>query len=381
MRICIFCHDHKFSGANMSLYDWLSDSRNSENDYIVVLPRRNNELIEKFSSIGVTVMYSFYKPVHKKLYKKSIAEKIKLPLIMLYAILFNNISYYFLYRELKKMNVDIIHSNSFATVAGVKVAVKLSLPHIWHIREFMEEDHQIKHFFENSITKYCTYSSAIFISDVIADKYRRKYNFRNSIIIYNKIKYDKNYVKLRKFMEDGCCNIIIVGTLSENKGQLDAIKAVEKLNRDNVNYKLLICGTGVYEDELKKYVKLNNVKNVSFLGHVSNVTKLRKKIDVALMCSKNEALGRVSIEAQYYENLLIGANCGFTPYVIEDGKTGFLYDESVDDLYSKILYSINNKSECTDIIERAKKESLSKYNVSVINKIEEFYKKEVLFIK
>ena len=373
MKICIFCHDHMFSGANMSLYDWLSDSKTSSNDYIVVLPRRNKKTIEKFQAIGVNVLYGFYKPIHKKLYSKSLREKIKTPIINLYAILFNNLSYYLLYKKISNMNVDIIHSNSFATVAGVKVARKLSLPHIWHVREFMEEDHKIKHYFENKIKDYCEYSSAIFISDVIAQKYLKRYSFKKTTIIYNKIKFNSNYLKERDFMTDSQCNIIIVGTLSENKGQMDAIKAIEKLNSKSIKCNLTLCGTGPYEEKLKKYVRANNINNVSFLGHVSNVEELRKKMDIALMCSKNEALGRVSIEAQYYENLLIGANYGFTPYIIENNKTGFLYDGSVEDLYKKILYCINNKEKCNFIIKNAKKEALEKFNVSLIDKIEKFY--------
>lgn len=373
MNICIFCHDLKMSGANMSLYDWLKDSGDSKNNYIVVLPRNNRETKNKFEKIGIKVLTGFYKPVHKNLYKTRGYKSIKLIASKIYAALFNNLSYYFLYRKLKKMNLDIIHSNSFATVSGVKVAIKLKIPHVWHIREFMEEDHQIQHLFKNSIKKFCQYSSAIFISDIIEEKYIKNYQFKNYKVIYNRIEYDKLYKKDRRFMEDGFCNIILVGTLSKNKGQMDAIKAIQKLNSLKYRCKLFICGTGPNEKELKKYVSTSKISNIMFMGQVSTVTELRKNMDIALMCSEKEALGRVTIEAQYYENLIIGANCGCTPFIIEDNRTGLLYEKGLNNLSDKIIYCMEHKEKYLPIIREAKKRALNTFNVNIIQKIENFY--------
>ncbi len=46
-----------------------------------------------------------------------------------------------------------------------------------------------------------------------------------------------------------------------------------------------------------------------------------------LMCSENEGLGRVSIEAMFYGCLVIGRNSGGTKDFVFDGKTGLLFND------------------------------------------------------
>ena len=225
----------------------------------------------------------------------------------------------------------------------------------------MEEDHQITHFNKKKIDKYCNYSNAIFISEVIKEKYQSKFN-KFTTVLYDKIEYDNGYIKKRELFENNEYNMAIIGTISENKGQLEAIKAQEILEKKDINTCLKIIGKGPNEAFLKEYVEKHKIKNVEFCGYKSNITEIRKDIDIALVCSKNEALGRVTVEGMYYKNLVIGANAGCTKYLIEDGKNGLIYESgNSEDLVKKILYAINNEIEIKKIIENAYKYSLSNF--------------------
>ena len=367
MNIAIFCHDFKSSGANLSLIDWLKDADKVNYNFIVILPRYNKQYYELLEKIGINnIIIGHFMVITKKLYKLSFIDIIKEFIKKVYALFFNNVMYVFIEKKLKKYNVDIIHSNSFSIMAGAKISKKMNIPHIFHVREFMEEDHQITHYNKNKIKKYCKESYAIFISDVIANKYRKKYNFIYDRVLYDKIHYDCSYLKKRKFMEDGCCNIIIVGTISKNKGHLDAIMCIRELNKNNINSKLFICGSGPLEDNLKKFVKDNNISNVKFLGYQNNVVEIRKNMDIALMCSNSEALGRVTIEAQYYENLIIGANCGCTPFLIDNNSTGFLYNKlEKNDLFNKVKKCIENKKRSEQIILNAKTKAIARFDKDI----------------
>ncbi len=375
-NITIVCHDHKKSGANMSLLNWLKDVDKEKYNITVVVPRYNQEFFLDLKKVGVyKIINAHYIVRFKKLYKRCLSEKIKDTLKMIMSIL-NPINLFILTKKIKKTGVDIIHTNSFSVTYGYLISKKLKVPHVWHIREFMEEDHQITHLNNKKISEYTKNSYAIYISDVIKNKFEFRYQFKRSYLIYNKIEYDNMYKKEKAFYSDNKCNIIIVGTLSKNKGHMDAIKLIE-MNSNIGKYKmtLYIVGDGPYKKELIGYVKRKKIKNIDFLGHRNDVINLRKKMDIALMCSRNEALGRVTVEAQYYENLVIGANCGCTPYIIRNNKTGYLYEiNNIDELYKIVEKAIVNKKETKKIIENAKKISLQKFNCDISKKILDIYK-------
>lgn len=60
-----------------------------------------------------------------------------------------------------------------------------------------------------------------------------------------------------------------------------------------------------------------------------------------LMCSKDEAFGLVTVESMLARLPVIGRNRGATAEIIENGKTGFLYD-TVDDLQDKVRYAMSH---------------------------------------
>lgn len=376
MNVAIICHDHRLSGANLSLLDFLKGRIDCVN-ITVIIPRHNKQFIDSLKKIGINdIIVGHYIFTAKKLYKTNLKQKIKDIIKFFYASCFNIPMYKRLVKKIKQRNIDIIHTNSFATMAGAYISEKTNIPHIFHIREFMEEDHQFTHYNKKKIIRYCQNSYAIFISDVIANKYLNKYKFLSTTTIYDQVSYNSEYKKNRDFMEDDICNIIFVGTIAKNKGIIDAINCIKLLNDNNLKAKLYICGVGPHEEEIKKYVSSNKIDNILFLGYVSNILDIRKNMDIALMCSKQEALGRVTIEAQYYENLIIGANCGCTPYLIKDNITGLLYNNNIqDDLYKRVLFAINNKSKSIDNIRNAKKESISIFSKDIFEQIFKFYKR------
>ena len=48
----------------------------------------------------------------------------------------NFISIMKLKKKIKKMNIDVIHSNTSVIDVGAKVAKQLGIKHVWHFREF-----------------------------------------------------------------------------------------------------------------------------------------------------------------------------------------------------------------------------------------------------
>ena len=164
--------------------------------------------------------------------------------------------------------------------------------------------------------------------------YKEKYDLRNTLMLYDDIQPE--YKMSEKKFHKGI-NILITGTLSESKGQLTAIRLMEKL--ENINMRLYIAGKmNAYGYSLKKYVEENQLKNIIFCGLVHDMNKLRQEMDISIVCSRKEAFGRTIIEDMLSDILVIACNTGSPLELIEDKKTGIIYQyDNINDLKSKIL--------------------------------------------
>lgn len=377
INVLIVCHDSLLYGASQSLLNWIDGIYEKENIYnfIFVLPSNKGELYNELRLRDCEVItYKYYSPIWKY-NKKTLSVYIKNIVRILLSYVVNPITLTKLKNLCKKRRIKIIHSNSLAVLIGAQLSEKTKIPHVWHVREYMEEDHMLKMCCtSNNIKKYYENSYSIFISNAIKQKYDTLFLDNKKTVIYNEVKYDKEYKKERKFMEDGVCNIIIAGKISRNKGQKEAILAIDELNKKGIKCILYICGEGEYQQELQALVDKNRIENVKFLGFRNDLKELRKKMDIALVCSKSEAFGRVTVEAMYYENLVIGANTAATVEIIKDNVNGYLYNiNSYKDLADKLDLAIINKNESIRIINNSKTESINKYSNNIYKKIFEVY--------
>jgi glycosyltransferase involved in cell wall biosynthesis len=129
----------------------------------------------------------------------------------------------------------------------------------------------------------------------------------------------------------------------------------------------LICG-GDEDKAYRKYLnelvmKLDLVESVMFMGFVEKPTDMYKISDAVLVCSRNEAWGRVSAEAMIHGKPVIGYKSGGTQEIITDNITGLLY-ENTEELSSCMKTVICDKELVNKMIINAKKSVLEKYNKS-----------------
>lgn len=342
------------SGANKSLYDWISEDEDDE--FTIVLPHANPN--QDFARLkNCKVISGNYFCIHRDLASKPVAYRVIKHIKIIYMFLLGKIFLKVLEKKIAKMDIDAIISNSFSVIYGAIVAKKVNLPHFWHIREFMESDHQIAHKNQELVNELASYSNAIFISDVVADYYRNKYNFKNGIVIYDQIKIDQDFDVHKEFFEDDVIRIMMSGTLQENKRQKEAIKAVSLLLKKGMDIRLDIYGDGPQRKELRSLVRdTDPYGNIVLKGYCKNLESVRKNYDIALVCSSNEALGRVTVESMGSGCITVGADAGCTSKIIEDGVTGYLYRlHDVEDLKRKIEYIFEHR-ECLNEIRRNARE-------------------------
>lgn len=268
-------------------------------------------------------------------------SRLKMPL----RLLMNIVTIPVLLWKLKVWKIDLVYTNSSVTPIGAWCAYLAGLPHIWHIREFGWEDYGLKYDLGEKVFNYWLdrAEKLIAVSYAVCNKVLGNTRAKK-IVVYNGVISKNEVPKLppvsSNHRKSGNPFIFgIIGLLHPSKGQEDAIRAFAEVNALIDNIELWIAGSGSkeYENYLRNLcTHLNLNRKVKFLGYVDNPLQFFSEIDAALVCSGNEAMGRVTAEAMVAGKPIIGLDNAGTSELIEDEKNGLLYDGSVDSLASKI---------------------------------------------
>ena len=284
-------------------------------------------------------------------------------------------------KVLKSENIDIIHINGLDSGIGAEIAQKLKIPYVWHIRQFMEADLGKKLFRERSIYRLVSRaSSVIAISKDVQTKFEPLLG-RKMDLVYNGVPVEKYKLEDMPRFETPITRILLAGRISIQKGQMDAIKAVELLIQRGIdNVLLTLVGQGEtkeYLEYVKSYVKKHGLEQrVCILEHLDDLRELRRQCDIGLTCSKKEAFGRVTVENMLAKMLVIGANTGGTMEIINDGYNGLLYEEgSPESLAERIEYVMLHKDNVQQMIEQGFACAIEDYSINrVVMQILTLYK-------
>jgi glycosyltransferase involved in cell wall biosynthesis len=139
--------------------------------------------------------------------------------------------------------------------------------------------------------------------------------------------------------------VLYLGRLSGEKGLWTLIRAFEQLPE----LKLKIAGTGPIESALKLYVKEKGLKNVEFLGFRQGQEKwkvLSDSLFIVVPSEWYETFCIVVLEGYAAGKPVIGSDLGGLPYVIENGKSGLLFEPGcVEGLLEMIIHLVNHCGE------------------------------------
>ena len=139
-------------------------------------------------------------------------------------------------------------------------------------------------------------------------------------------------------------------------GHKITIEAIGILKNNYPNIKLLIAGDGVYRDFLVKSAEEYGVSNnVIFCGNMDNPYIILELADVYVHMALNESLGLVIIEAMMAKKLIVAADAGGIPEIIQNNKTGILIEPTVSILANKLSEILQDKAQCCILAENAYK--------------------------
>lgn len=240
----------------------------------------------------------------------------------------------------KSHDIKCIYTNTAITPVGLFTAKLSCIPHIWHLQENAKDQYSLHPDLGKSVTAYVISRSnkVIALSKSIAQEFFGSSLPKNLQVVHNGMfsQKDISYEAYKRKEQKDTFTLAIVGLLHRNKGQDQAIRALASLSNTYKNVRLLIAGNGDEKPLIDLASSTKMLDNIEFLGFVNNTKEIYQRADVVLMCSTNEGLGRVTLEAMAANRPVVGNASGGTLEIIKHGYNGLLYDGSDLDLVNCI---------------------------------------------
>lgn len=357
MNILFLTHYTTLYGANKSLLNLLEGIKEYDVNPLIVIPAYGDlcDVLEEKNIAYVIQQFEWWCGVTTKLPDnrlKRIKAKIKNWKLNRLRKKNNLNNLTFLNQKIVDFKPDFVYSNSSVFNFGLLYGKKYNIPHIWYLRE-SQEQYYLKWFYKlNYINKTFNTSEIILtVSIFLKENYYLKNKIQNIKVLYNGVLGMQALLKLDQLRkakpENKSENLVfgIVGLLHHKKGQEDAIRAFNIVIKQYPDSRLLIVGLGDQTPLRKLVEELNLSENIEFRGHISDPFEAFLEMDVCLMCSRMEGLGRVTIEAMASNVPVIGYKEGGTIELIQENITGLFYERDYNHLAEKMVYLIENKEE------------------------------------
>ena len=240
-------------------------------------------------------------------------------------------------RFARKMEIDLIHTNSLKSDIIGGIAARIAgIPVVWHVRDRIEADYlpkivvRVFRFLSQNLPDFViANSSATLASLHLSGKRKSATVDANGRVVHDGC----NVVSIKDGSESvrTGARIGLVGRISPWKGQDIFIRAAALLKEKHPEARFEIIGAPIfaergYEGELLRLRNELHVNDtVSFAGFVENVPARIAELDIVVHASTTgEPFGQVIIEGMAEQKPVVATNGGGVPEIVEDGITGLL---------------------------------------------------------
>lgn len=174
------------------------------------------------------------------------------------------------------------------------------------------------------------------------------YSFvKNKAIIYNPSIFKPSFGGQKEKL------IIFVGRLEHVKGCDIFLRALALLRLDD--FKLLVLGDGSQKKSLQSLSAKLGLKNLEFLGAVSDIQSYYKKAKILVSSSRFEGLGNALIESAFFDCIRVATPTAGALELLEDGKNGFISSDFSEQALAKAILKALSADE--SVLENTRAES------------------------
>ena len=331
----IECGQSGYGGSFQCLYLTIK-SQCKEKFHFIVFFLNPSHFYDKLMKMGVECYYIediIFSGNHN--WKKYILGKLNgfvLRVIPLFSVwcdfIVHSLTIYRILTIVKNKKIDIIHLNNQIVLNyfGLCIARILNIKCISHLRTFNSY----------GLTKSkISYANEIGVNYMAISEQIKDYWIEKGLPLESVATLYDPYPRLYEnysssnnleFIDShGGYKLVFVGRFIECKGIPFLIESFKMILSSGIQAKLYLVGSGEEENRLRDLVYCQELgEDVIFLGYSSDPLAIIKRMDLLILPSKEEGLGRVLLEAKDIGIPVIGAEVGGIPEVIDNEVNGLL---------------------------------------------------------
>lgn len=253
---------------------------------------------------------------------------------------------------IQSFGIELVAISSSAIMTGERAARQTGTPVVWHVREFLQEDHGHDYFsWVHAYERMQNSACLICVSRAVEEKMHRVCPGVPTQVVYNGLDTSVFFHEDRPVQPEGLpARLMFSGGIRRSKGTYLVLEAISKLP-SNLAYTLDIYGAeglgrGEHSSEMMaECERLGIDGRVTYHGQKDSLAEAYRSHDILVMASRAEAFGRVTAEAMLCGCLVVGSNSGGTPELISDGR-GYLFESgNTSDLAHVLEEAVGNQEE------------------------------------
>lgn len=228
-----------------------------------------------------------------------------------------------------------------------------------------------------------TYTCTKYLKDLMYTKMNRSVKNAKTVYIGTDIEFFDPNINLEKEQElkemyKGKKVILLVCRIVHAKRPIFAIDVIKKISEIRDDVKLAIIGEGIALEDVKEYIKENDMQNiVDCFGYQQDVRPFYKVADATIICSLQEGLALVAYESLAMgvpvvsadiggQKELVGPDCGalIESYQKLEDQLNFNYSDEEIQKYVDAILDVLDKEEKTNIREVCRNKVINKFSIN-----------------
>jgi len=391
-RILVVAHDAMLYGAQRSLLDLLTQIDRKRYEPYVVIPS-TGPFTKALSALGIPFTCGavqrwifFPKPMTLRAILRRPWRLLNHPyLLALVSWLYLPARIVLLTLLMRRQRIDLTYTNTATIIDGALAARLCGIPHIWHLREAVENNSDLTSPLPVGWLPGFTlsHSDAVIVNS--ADLARRLFGDAPS----SEVKIVHNGIDPASYQADQSEPALpslpaetrlaaVCGALQERKDILTYIRSAAHLRDSHPDLHHLIIGQGHanylsrIEEEI---VKHELTGRVHLLGYRDDLPALLSRINVLVSTAVHEPFGRTLIEAMAAGKPVVATRSGGPEEIIVNGESGFLVDVSDDAAIAERISRLLDDDTLYTMISRAARTRVANnFDIKVcIRKIEQIF--------
>lgn len=298
LKLLVFSHNLDREGASISLMELVCGLKNRQAIAPEVISFGDGPLRSEYESQGITV-HVLPNVRHSISTTKRLDQEVEL-----------------LSKRIQASAADLVFVNTLLNFPAVLAAEHAGVPSVWNPRESEPWDRYFR-FLPDPVAQQAIAAiglprNVVFVAEATRAVWKDFEHAANFTVIHNALNLNRFAEQISGNRVTERCALgwsedevvfLCVGTLCERKGQVDALRALEKIaDLLTVPVRLTFVGdaTGRYALEQQRFAlrfQGNGRVRISFVDSTTSIGRYYLAADIFLLCSRVESFPRVVLEA------------------------------------------------------------------------------------